>query len=144
MKFTLNEDNRADETYFFEVVGSDEDGWLVDVANVYDVIKLEIENLLLPNYRLLVVMFRLRPGLFLKHVYAMIQLTLDIAFNMILNRIELIIYDDQGGICEIAENVNDETFVLDLILINAWYKLLLTCFSDVILRVVCVRVLYLF
>ena len=56
VEFILNEDNRADETYFFEVVGSDEDGWLVDVANVYDVIKLEIEDVLLPDYRLLVVL----------------------------------------------------------------------------------------
>jgi hypothetical protein len=26
VEFILNEDNRADETYFFKVVGSDEDG----------------------------------------------------------------------------------------------------------------------
>ena len=70
----------------------------------------------------------------------MVYLTFDIAFNMILNRIELIIYDDQGGICEIAKKINDETFVLDLILINAWNEHLQTCISDVIHRVL--RVLY--
>ena len=70
----------------------------------------------------------------------MVYLTFDIAFNMILNRIELIIYDDQGGICEIAENINDETFVLDLIVINAWHEHLQTCFSDVVHRVL--RILY--
>ena len=70
----------------------------------------------------------------------MVYLTFNIAFNVILNWIELIIYDDQGGICEIAKNINDETFVLDLILINAWHEHLQTCISDVIHRVL--RVLY--
>lgn len=50
------EDNRADETYFFEVIKSYVDRWLVNVSNIYYVIHLEIKDASLTNYCLLVML----------------------------------------------------------------------------------------
>lgn len=56
VELILNEDNRADETYFFEVIRSYVDGWLVNVSNIYNVIHLEIKDASLTDYRLLVML----------------------------------------------------------------------------------------
>jgi hypothetical protein len=105
MEFILNEYNRASQTNFFEVVRSNEDGGLFNVANIYNVIELEIKDGSLSNYRLLIMLVPQASFMHLvfKNVDAVIQLPFNITIHMILNRIELIINDDQGGVCEISK-----------------------------------------
>lgn len=68
----------------------------------------------------------------LKNVYTVIQsFILEITFNMILNRIELVIDNNKCRIREISIQINHESLVVDLILVNAWHKHLHTRVDDV-------------
>lgn len=55
-KFILNVDGRASETDLFEIIRSDIDRWLINVAHAHDVIELKIEDVMLAHYRLLIML----------------------------------------------------------------------------------------